>query len=91
MQNFFLMDVFESKAQLYEPVQYEGMLKNLTALSYALDSLLEVTSFTVVHNNAEVVLLYKWVMVLNYVCMVKLSENLDFVIYGFTTIACFKI
>ena len=67
------------------------MLKNLTALSGTFDSFLEITSFTIVHNNAKVVLLYKWVMVLNYVCMVKLSENLDFVIYGFATIACFKI
>ena len=67
------------------------MLKNLTALSGTLDSFLEITSFTVVHNNAEVVLLYKWVMVLNYICMVKLSENLDFVIYGLASIACFEI
>ena len=91
MQDFFLMDVLKPKAQLYEPVQYKGMLKNLTTLSCTLDSLLQITSFTIVHNNAEVVLLYEWVMVLNYVCMVQLSENLNFVVYGLTTIACFKI
>ena len=91
MQDLLLVYVFKPKAQLHEPVQDEGMLKNLTAFSGTLDSFLEITSFAVVHNNAEVVFLYKWVMVLNYVSMIKLSENLDFVIYGLAAIASFKI
>ena len=52
MQDFLLVYMLEPKAKLHEPVQYKGMFKNLTALPGALDSFLEISSFTVVHNNA---------------------------------------
>lgn len=73
MQNFFVMNVFKSEANLRKPVQNFIFVKKLqfslgrSQFILVFDLCLQITSITIVHNNAE----------LSFFCLVNFSETCD--------------
>ena len=87
MQYLLVVDMLQPKAQLHEPVQDERLLESLTPLLCTFDSLLEIASVTVVHDDMVVVFLNERVVVLDHVDVIQLPKDVDLVVPGSASVA----
>jgi len=77
MQDLFAVDVLQAEAELDEPVEDLRLLHQLVLCFCFFYFFLQISVFGIVHDNTDVIIFDKTIVIADHIVMVQSSQNLN--------------